>query len=83
MGIGMGDDIGKRPLQHLIQGCLVARGQVRAQPDGVKPDLDSGSPGELAHIKSHRRYETLLVPDRRAQIKSQSPDTLAGRVLSA
>src|SRR5579863_5439614 len=76
MRVGMGDDIGKRTLKHFVQGCLITRGQVRSQPDGIKPNFDSGSPRELARIELHRWYETLLVPDRRPQIKGKMPDTL-------
>ena len=72
----MCDDIGKRPLKHLIQGCFVTRGQVRTQPARVKPDFDSSSPRELARIEVYRWYETLLVPDRRPQIKSKVPNAL-------
>src|ERR1043166_2201399 len=78
MGISMGDDIGKRPLKHLVQGCLATRGQLSLHPGGVKPNLDSGSLGELARVESNRWYKALLVPHRRAQIKSKMPDTLQG-----
>jgi hypothetical protein len=65
MGIGMGDHIGKRSLKHLVQGCLATRGQVGLHPGCVQPNLDSGSIGELTGIEPNRRYEALLVPDRR------------------
>ena len=76
VGAGMGHDIGKRPLKHLIQSCFVTRGQVRGQSASVKPNLDSSSSRELARIEVNRWYETLLVPDRRPQIKSKVPNAL-------
>src|SRR5579864_290460 len=74
----MGDDIGKRPLKHLIQGCFITRRQFCAQSDGVKPGVDSSSLRELAHVEFDCWYKTLLAPNRRAQIKSKVPDTLQG-----
>jgi hypothetical protein len=78
MGIGMGDDIGKRSLKDLVKGCLATRGKMGPHPGAVNPNLDSGSLSELARIEPDRRHETLLVPDRRPQIESKVPDTLQG-----